>query len=482
MRIKHLPLSIVLGQGSTIATQIANAMREAITERRVAPGDALPSSRDLAEQLGVARNTVLSAIALLTDDGLVESRPGGGTFVSVRTIVEARHRSSETNHFVLTPWARSLPDDTIIGGAIAPLDLRPGIPDLRAIPFDEWRRSAMRKLKTLRIQIGSYGAPEGDEELRVEIARYVSRSRSVVCEAKNVIVTSGAQQAFDLITRAFVYPGITVAVEEPGYQPAKWAFKAGGAELCGIAVDADGLDVSRLPEYARIVYVTPSHQYPLGATMSHQRRHDLLEWASKHNALIVEDDYDSEYRYTKSLLPALQASDDAERVIYVGTFSKNLMPGIRLGYLIVPEGLRTVFVKAKWLVDRHSDNMSQSVLAEFMSSGMFARHVMQMQKIYAERHAMLMQFREVLSAQGATLLPSYAGLHACLLLDRGQNETDLIAAAVAQGVGVYGLRKTFLSSSSSFPGLILGFGNLRTRQIEVAISRLLPLLGLTNSH
>ena len=477
MRMKRLPVILALREGATFATRIANALRDAIVAGRIAPGDPLPSSRDLAEQFGVARNTVLSAIALLADSDLIETRPGVGTFVKSRAVADATHRQADWDLVSLTAWAQNLPDEAnVVEVSGASLDLRPGVPDLRAIPFDDWRRSAVRKLKTLRVQIGSYGAPEGDRDLRVEIAQYAARSRSVVCRAEDVIVTSGAQQAFDLIARILVRPGMKVAIEEPGYQPAARAFAAGGAELCLVPVDESGLDVGRVPDDAAMVYVTPSHQYPLGVTMSDARRRALLDWASQRKALIVEDDYDSEYRYTKSALPALQASDSTNRVIYVGTFSKNLMPGIRLGYLIVPEALRTVFITGKWLVDRHSDNVSQSVLAEFMSSGVFARHIVRMQKIYAERHATLVQHRDALSRRGAVLLETDAGLHACLVLPPGRSETALIADAARLGVGLYGLRKTF-TAQPTLSGLILGFGNLETRHLQTAMGRLVELLG-----
>ncbi len=224
-----------------------------------------------------------------------------------------------------------------------------------------------------------------------------------------------------------------------------------------------------------MAYVTPSHQYPLGVTLSPARGADLLAWAKRCNAFIVEDDYDSEYRYTGGALQALHAADRSGRVLYVGTFSKNLMPGIRLGYLIVPEVLRKVFVTAKWLVDRHCDNVSQSVLAEFMSSGLFGRHLMKMRTIYAARHACLNSYAEQWSQRGASLLPSQAGLHVCVLLHRDQGESELIDQAKRQGVGLYGICNTYFAQPIR-PGLVLGFGNLSVDEIASAMYRLLPLI------
>lgn len=476
MRVKRLPLVMAMDDGLPVARRVAHALREAIDAGRLASGEPLPSSRDLAAQLGVARNTVLAAIASLTDAGVLETRPGIGTFVGGKALLPRHGVTEGTYPFVLTSWAERLPAMVgVVESTGAALDFRPGLPDLATIPFDEWRRSAVRKMKTLRTRLGMYGEPQGDRALREEIARYVARSRGVFCDVDDVIVTSGAQQAFDLIARALLGPDRTVAFEEPGYRPAAQAFAAVGARLHGVPVGDGGLDVSALPHTAAMVYVTPSHQFPLGVTLADAHARALLEWAARSNAFIVEDDYDSEYRYGPYALPALQGSDTSGRVLYVGTFSKNLMPGIRLGYLVVPSTLRRVFVTAKWLTDRHSDNVSQSVLAEFMASGQFARHVARMHALYAARHACLARHRDAFARAGATLLPSSAGLHACIVLRDGADEAALVRRAAREGVGLYGLANTYLGRPTR-AGLILGFGNVTTHDIDAAITRILPLL------
>lgn len=460
-----------------MARQVANAIAKAIADRQLAAGDALPSSRDLAGHFNVARNTVLSALAVLSDDGLIVTKPGMGSFVAPQTASRevSDHRTDPT--FAITKWAQRLPQVTTV---VEPdrgmqYDCRPGLPDLQTIPFDEWRRSAVRKLKTLRTLIGSYGEPEGDIELRQEIGRYVARSRGVKCGTDNLIVTSGAQQAFDLIARVLVEPGISVAVEEPGYSPASQAFIAAGAVVHPVPVGNEGIEVDLIPTNVSLVYVTPSHQYPLGVTMSTERRTALLRWAAEADGIIVEDDYDSEFQYTPGGAAALQAADSAGRVIYVGTFSKNLMPGIRLGYLVAPHPLHERLVKAKWLADRHSDNISQSVLAEFMSSGQFGRHITRMRAIYEERNACLHTNFDKLANKGLDLLPNTAGLHACAILRSGIDESTLIDSAANVGVGLYGLRQTFLGNQK-FQGIIFGFGNLDTRGIERSIERIINLL------
>lgn len=477
MRVKRAPVLLALQGGLPIARQVANALGEAIAQNRLAAGDPVPSSRDLAAQFGVARNTVLSALAMLADDNLIETRPGIGTFVRAEGLAVPDGRERPALPFRLTAWSQRLPEAaSVIEQAGAPqFDFRPGLPDLRTIPFDEWRRSAARKLRTLRSQVGSYGDPGGDADLRAEVARYVARSRGVRCRPGDVIITSGAQQAFDLIARVLIEPGASVAFEEPGYAPAAQTFTAAGARLCPVPVDGEGLDVEQIPAGVSLAYVTPSHQYPLGVSMSQARRAALLAWAVQQDAVIVEDDYDSEFQYSPGALPALQAANAAARVIYVGTFSKNLMPGIRLGYLVAPEALNRTFVTAKWLVDRHSDNVSQSVLAEFMASGQFGRHVTRMRTIYAERNSCLSRFGDSLARHGARLLPSGAGLHACAMLRPDQDEAVVIDAALRAGIGLYGLRSTYLGARTN-PGLIFGFGNLDAAGIQQAMTRLLPLL------
>lgn len=477
MRIKKLPVVVNLQGGESIRLRIVGALREAIEDRRLSPGDALPSSRDLARQLGVARNTVLGAIARLIDEGILETKPGAGTFVKQGLIVGCEIPDEVASPFTLTDWAQRLPDDTAIRGSTgAPLDLLPGLPDLGAIPFDEWRRSGARKMKTSRTRLASYGPPEGHEDLRAEIARHVARSRGIACHSDDVIVTTGAQQAFDLVSRVLIRPGAKIAVEDPGYPPAAQTFLAAGAVLCAVPVDVEGLEVSRVPDDAAMVYVTPSHQFPLGVTLSDERRRDLLAWASRRQAFIIEDDYDSEYRFTNCARPALRASDAGNRVIHVGTFSKSLMPGIRLGYLIVPRGLRKILVTAKWLSESNPASISQSVLAEFMHSGGFSRHVAKMRELYAGRYAVLAQHREGFAQRRGTLLPSDGGLHACLLLPPHRSEESVIAAASRNGVGLYGLRRFFVGPAT-YSGLILGFGNVNAKGIEFAVGHLLDVLG-----
>lgn len=474
MRIKRLPVAV--GATGRSARGIAAAIRDAIEHGRLKPGAALPSTRDLARQLGVARNTVLGAMALLADNALVEVRPGGGSFVAASALPAKAEAARPAHRFALTAWARALPPGA--APAVAEgvrFDFRPGLPDLKTIPFDEWRRSGNRMLRTLGDALGRYGDPSGDAVLRREIALYVARSRGVACDAADIVVTAGAQQAFDLIARVLVPARSRVAFEAPGYPPAAQVFAAAGAAVSGVPVDRDGLDPARIPAGSLMAYVTPSHQFPLGVTMPEPRRTALLAWADRTGAFIVEDDYDSEYVHGASPLPALRARDASGRVLYVGTFSKTLMPGIRLGFVVVPGSLRRTFAAAKGLADRHSNSLAQAVLAEFMASGAFGRHVARMRAIYADRHARIERYRDALAALGHALLPSGAGLHACVLLGRGVDEAGAIEAGRRRQIGLYGLG-ALARGAAPLQGLVLGFGNLDAAGVEAGMKRLLAAL------
>jgi GntR family transcriptional regulator/MocR family aminotransferase len=475
MRTKQIPLVMPLGNRTTSNRELAAIIRAAILDNGLRAGAALPSSRDFAQHFGVSRNTILRALEQLVDEDLVEARRGAGIFVK-RSKFEEQVRDRPAYPYVLTKWADGLLDlEGFEARGRGAIDLRPGIPDLASIPYDEWRSSAVRKLRTLKVKIGDYGSPEGDPDLRRSIAAYIARSRGVFASPDNIIVTAGAQQAFDLITRILIPEKTKVAVEEPGYLPVIQTLRAAGAEICPVVVDDNGLIVRDIPGGVKAIYVTPSHQYPLGVTMSQSRRRELVDWADAVNGFIIEDDYDSEYLYSQNASPALHSSVETDRVLYVGTFSKNLMPGIRLGYLVVPEVLRRVFSNARFLVDRHSDNMAQAVLAEFMGSGMFNRHVMKMRQIYATRYAVLQAARPEFEAVGARLLPSQFGLHACLRLPDGSDEDALIAAGARCSVGLHGLKGTF-ARAPAFPGLIIGYGNVPAEKLAESVRRIVPLI------
>ncbi|RIQ23853.1 aminotransferase-like domain-containing protein, partial [Jiangella rhizosphaerae] len=320
---------------------------------------------------------------------------------------------------------------------------------------------------------GGYADPAGHPDLRAAVARYVAYARSVRTGADDVVVTNGAQQALDLVARVLLAPGDVVAVEEPGYPPAREAFAAHGARVVGVPVDGEGLVVSRLPRAARLVYVTPSHQFPLGVAMSPRRRLDLLAWAGAHDAAVVEDDYDSEYRFADRPLEPLHALDAGGRVVYVGTFSKTLLPGLRLGFAVVPPSLRSAVRAARRLADGHGPVATEAALARFMDEGLLARHIRRTAKVYARRRSALLAGLAGELAPYVETVPSAAGLHVCALLRSGDRAVaDAVAArARAAGVAVETLA-AYRAEPGGPAGLVLGYGAIEADEVPVGLTAL----------
>jgi GntR family transcriptional regulator / MocR family aminotransferase len=466
--------------------QLYEGLREAILSGRLRPGTRLPSTRVLAGDLQASRNTVLTAFGQLLAEGYVEGRVGAGTTVA-RTLPETLLRAGPEAARIGRPGRRprlSRRGALLVGtraalgrGAIAAHPFRPGLPGLDAFPFDLWTRLVARRWRRAPRQLLDYGDPAGYGPLREAIAGYLGEARAVRCDASQVIVVTGAQQAVDLAARVLLDPGDTAWVEDPGYQGAWGALVAAGIRLAPVAVDGEGLDVrrgARRAPSARLVYVTPSHQYPLGLTMSLKRRLALLEWANASGAWILEDDYDSEYRYAGRPLAALQGLDPAGRVIYAGTFSKVLFPALRLGYLVVPPGLVDAFVAARALTDRHSPSVTQAALADFLDGGHFARHVRQTRALYAERQAALVDAARRLLGGRLEVAPAEAGMHLTGWLPAGMDDRQAARAAIAHDVDAPPLSSYRIRPGrpGERGGLVLGYAAYTAREIEEACARL----------
>jgi GntR family transcriptional regulator/MocR family aminotransferase len=454
-----------------LAADVYTQLRTAILDGRLRTGEALPATRSLARELGVSRNTVLHAYQRLIAEGFLDGKVGAGTFVCAPARLTRRAPSG-----ALAPRAvwRSL-----IAPAPSPTpvshDFSLGSPDPALFPWDDWRRLVARELRGRRRTAG-YPPPDGDPGLRAAIARHIGLSRAVRAGADDVLVSHGAQQALDLIARVLIEPGATVAVEEPGYPPAREAFTAHGARVVPVRVDAEGIVVERIPIHTKLVYVTPSHQFPLGTAMSLARRLALLAWAERHGAAIVEDDYDSELRFDGRPLEPLQSLDRAGRVLYVGTFSKVLLPTLRLGFVVAPPSLMPALHAAKRLADSHGALEPQRALRAFLDDGLFARHLRRVLRDYRERHAVLTAALAAQLADRLTPLPAAAGLHvAAWLTDRRADDTAIAAAARAAGVAVEPLSAYFARTAR--PGLALGFGLVRARHIDAGIRALAGALG-----
>ncbi|MFF3349678.1 PLP-dependent aminotransferase family protein [Streptomyces sp. NPDC002779] len=465
-----------------LSGQIYRQLRAAIHDGLLRPGDPLPPTRELARRLAVARNTVGVAYERLVAEGYAGSQVGSGTFVRTTGLpTQGAATANETAASGLRPralWADLTPWTTpeTTGPTTATHDFRVGLPDARLFPYEVWRPLIARELRLSGAGAVGYGDPAGHAGLRAALARHVGLSRGVRTGPDDVLVTTGTQQALDLIGRVLLEPGDRVAVEEPGYPPARLPFLAQGAEVTGIPVDSEGLRVEAIPPDTRAVYVTPAHQFPLGMPMSLRRRTALLQWARRHGAAVIEDDYDSEFRFGGRPVETLQSLDRDGHVIYVGSFSKVMMPSLRVGFLVAPAPLRTALRTAKYAADWHTSVPIQAALARFVDDGLLARHIRRMQHTYATRHQAVTHTLTGHFADLTELVPSTAGLHVTTytrghLADPGAL-TDLARQARASGVAVHTLAEV-AANRSARPGLVFGYGSISAADIETGLHRVL---------
>lgn len=465
-------------------------IRAAILSGELIRGTKLPSTRALAEELKISRNTVLNAYRQLLAEGYLEGKEGSGTFVAhvlpesllaaprpaAREAKAVQRRRAESPQPVFSERARAQ-----IMAAMAPADgtlPRPFVPEapaLDAFPFQLWTRLVVRQARRMPLNSFSYQDSSGYRPLREAIATHVTVSRQVHCKPEQVMIVSGSQGALDLAARMLINPGDPVWLEDPGYSGARGAFLGASAHIIPVPIDTEGLvvdiGIERAPD-ARLVYLTPSHQFPLGVTMSLPRRLGLLDWAKRANTYLIEDDYDSEFRFAARPLATLQGLDDAERVIYVGTFSKVLFPSLRIGYMILPPALIDSFLKVRRLIDIHSPMLEQAALADFILEGHFARHLRRMRTLYAERRSTLLEAARALPLE---IDSPEAGIHCIGWLPDGMDDL-----AVAGKAAEYKLNLTPISSFSIEPltrnGLLLGYGGFNTKEIKEGVRRLGALL------
>ncbi len=475
--VRGVEFHVSLAGRGDLAARIYRQLLDAILDGRLRAGERLPPSRELAERLEVSRNTVAVAYERLTAEGFLVGRVGAGTFVCPDPPGTARRKRSAPGGGALPRklWRElPVPPDDPVG--LPAWDFRVGIPDPTLFPLQTWRRLVARELRASAVREG-YGEPAGHPGLRAAIARHIGVARSVRAAAGDVLVTHGAQQALDLVGRVLVDPGACVAVEEPGYQPARLVFRALGARVVGVPVDDEGLSVADLPAEARLVYVTPSHQFPLGTPMSLARRGALLAWAARHGAVVVEDDYDSEYRFSDRPLEPLQSLDRDGRVVYVGSFSKTLAPMLRLGFVVAPASLQPALRMAKRLADWHGELPSQAALARFIDEGQLARHVRRANRVYAERRERVLAGLDKHLAGRLAPVPAAAGLHLCAVVppDADVDIDRVVRRAEAAGVGFQPLSD--FCGDAPRPGLVLGYGAIPTDRIDEGIATLAACFG-----
>jgi GntR family transcriptional regulator / MocR family aminotransferase len=476
----QFPLDIPQRGSRQRLAALHSQLRAAILDGRLKAGLRLPATRALADALGVSRNTVVAAYDLLLSEGYIAAHRGAGNFVADlalrKVVVGPGTVDAQADARVAPHWRNftSMPAPSALGSFTH--DFRLGIPDARQFPYDIWRRLSARALRQLSKAAPLYDLAQGRHALRDAIARHISFARAVACVADDVLVTSGAQQAFDLLARVLVTPGRTVlAVEDPGYPPLQSVFLAADARIVGVPVDEEGLVVERLPADTNLIYVTPSHQFPLGVVMSPRRRLALLEFARARGAVIIEDDYDSEFRYSGRPLDALQTLDRHGTVCYIGTFSKCLFPTLRIGYAVVPAWLRVALINAKCQADWHGDVLAQDTLAAFIAEGHLARHVRHMRKVYGERRDALSDALQRHAKDYLRAWPSDAGLHLAASVAGDVDASGLVMRAAEAGINLDTLNAYALNTSIN--GVAFGLGRIDASQMDAAIRQLVQLLG-----
>ena len=521
----HLPFIQIQREGEVpLFQQIYRQLTQAILSGQLRSGDALPSTRQLSSALGVSRNTVINAYDTLLAEGYIEGTVGSGSYVSRQLpedLTELPSQPVVSSSTLNKPKAKSsphnapmpLPDhmQSLLNSPLVvytdrggePVPFRSGIPALDAFPSRLWLKLVNKHWKSPEHAMLNYGRTAGYTPLCEAIAHYLNSSRGVQCDADQVIIVSGSQQGLDLTSRVLLTPNDTVWMENPGYLGARAAFQSAKAHLIGVPLDEEGLDLTWATTHsapAKVAFVTPSHQYPLGITMSLRRRLALLDWANEHDSWIIEDDYDSEYRYAGRPLSSLQGLDRHDRVIYIGTFSKTMYPSLRLGYLVVPRSLIPAFITAKAQADQHSPLVDQAVLTDFINEGHFGRHLRRMRSLYAHRQSVLLsavQKQFAKTPDRLTIQANQAGLHVVGVLPESTYahlvgstlakdtpiDQVILASVKAAGISTLPLSLYYLHNQSSYPaiknplcGFLLGYSGYSDTQIQHGVATLQRVL------
>ena len=475
------PISLDRESAVPLYKQLYEAIRQAILSGTLTKGLRLPSTRILAAELRVSRNIVVIAFEQLLAEGYVESKTGAGTFVTNTLPDEVLQVMSRPNAADRKLSERGKTIRKLLMCCVPPPNpklryapFRYGLPALAELPLDLWGRLLARHCRRASAEIAAHGDPAGLRRLREAIASYVGVARGVRCRPDQVIIVNGSQQAIDIAARVLADPGDIAIIEDPGYVGARSALQAAGIKVMPVKVGRNGLRVELLSKQhvnAKLVYVTPSHQFPMGVVLSLANRLELLEWAAQNGAWILEDDFDSEYRFESKPIPALQGLDHNGRVIYVGTFSKVLFPSLRLGYLIVPDDLLDSFVAARWISDRCSPLVEQSALADFISEGHFASHIRRMRALYLERRSVLIK---TIDEQLDGLLETWdteAGMHTIGWLPAHVNDTEIVTEAAQAGLNVVAV-SSFALRPLSRGGLLLGYAAFTPAAIRKAVREL----------
>lgn len=466
--------------------QIYDSYRDMIIRRNLGPGQQIPSTRALATELRISRIPVLTAYSQLLAEGYFESRAGAGTYVcsslpeqftpSARNSVQSAdarsgarpvaRRASSLPRYMRHPWMPGL-------GAFSVSQ-----PAYDQFPFQTWSSIVMRHCRNPHPSELHYGGPLGSEALREAICTYLRTSRAVRCDPRQVMIVTGSQQALEITARVLLDAQSPAWVEEPGYWLTRHVLTAAGCRPVPIPVDNEGLNISagiRVCRKAKAAFVAPSHQFPLGATMSASRRLQLLDWAHFAGSWVIEDDYDSEYRYGSMPIASLQGLDHHSRVIYIGTFSKTLFPSLRLGYVVIPTDLVDHFVAVRHAMDIAPPHFFQGVLTDFMNEGHFARHIRRMRQLYAQRRTALVEAITKEFGSALEILGAQAGMHLVVTLPKGVRDHQIAERAAREKLWVWPLSPAYLGQTSR-QGLILGFGSATEENMPKAVGHLKSLV------
>jgi GntR family transcriptional regulator/MocR family aminotransferase len=463
--------------GVSLHGWLCREIRSAILENRLIHGERLPASRDLATQYGISRGTVVAVYEQLQAEGYVISQVGAGTRVHTHTLQQKpQPQQAKTSTALPRPKRESL------AGLPSPqpaMPFRVHEPALDEFPVKLWARLAGRRIRNAASALLAGGGALGYPPLRAAIAAYVGNSRGVRCEAEQVVVVSGVQQALDLLARFLFRPGDRVLVEDPGYFGAVLALRNAGVKLIPAKVDKDGFVVPDHRLAAKGAYLTPGHQFPLGMTMPLDRRMKVLDWARVNRTWLIEDDYDSEYRFEGRPVVALQGLDPAGRVIFVGTFNKLLFPALKLGYFVLPSELVDPFRSFRYATDLQGSGVDQAVLCDFISEGHLSRHIRRTRDLYgARREALVEGVRKYLSGQ-LTVSPVRAGLCSGAFLQNGMDSAEAESTAAAHGIESLGMHRFCLHCEDPH-GLLLGFGAFHESRIRTALIQLAAALEKRN--
>jgi GntR family transcriptional regulator/MocR family aminotransferase len=471
------------GDKTTLPGQLYGQLKRMILQGSLKAGTALPPSRLFARDLGVGRNTVIAAYDQLASEGYIDSRERSRSFVANLSIAPRPSKAkAEKSVDLLSKRGRLMASQPLQAGAPRGLAFHPGTPDFTQFPFDKWRRLLANRLVSQREDLFGYHYITGYPGLKASIADYLQSSRRVNCEASQIVITTGAQAALDLLARLLLDPGDDVWMEEPGYLGAQSAFLGAGANLSPLHVNAEGWEVARLPRRRpKVIYLTPSCQSPLGVTMRMEQRLNFLDLANQWGSWVIEDDFDSEYRFSGQPIPSMQGEDSSGRTIYVGTFAKTLMPSLRLGFMVLPPGLLEAFFRASNATGQYAPLVLQAALADFMDRGFFAQHLRRMRRLYARRRE---TFIELCRANLGTWLRhtvTDTGMQTLWYLDKSIDDRKLAEAGAKLGLVLAPLSQYFRHGRGQ-PGLVLGYAALDESAMQSNLKTLRGLLQKIDSE